>query len=282
MAASTSRVSHFLRLGGDEIRVSTWGDPARPAIMLWHGLARTGRDFDELAADLSDRWFVLCPDTLGRGLSSWANDPTTDYTLERYGDHAIATLDHFVIDRLAWLGTSMGGLIGILLAAGRLKDRLTHFIVNDVGPEIPADAIARIVTYVGNPPVVATIAELKAWLRRAYAPFGTNPDRFWQRMIETSLRRMDDGQVTLHYDPKIVAQFGSGSAQPDIWQAWDAITTPTLLVRGERSDVLPRVVAEHMTRRGPRPRLVEFADVGHAPTFTTPRQITAVRAFLEA
>jgi pimeloyl-ACP methyl ester carboxylesterase len=272
--------STYVPAAGFELHVTEWGDPEKPALVMWHGLARTGRDFDEAAAALSDSYFVLCPDTLGRGLSSWAKDPKVDYSYKAFGDTALALLDHYGIGRLRWVGTSMGGLIGVTLAAGRLKDRITHLAINDIGPEVPEEGTGRIASYVGNPPVYDTVAELGAWLRRNYAPFGENTEAFWRRMVDTSARRTDEGRITVHYDPKIAMQLTYHKADLDLWDAYDAITARALLLRGESSDVLPQPVAEEMRRRGPKPELHVLPGCGHAPTLTTEREIGLLRAFL--
>jgi pimeloyl-ACP methyl ester carboxylesterase len=272
--------STYVTAAGFEVHVTEWGDSANPALVMWHGLARTGRDFDEAAEALSDTYFVICPDTIGRGLSSWARRPEIDYSYRSFGDTALGLLDHYGIGRLRWVGTSMGGLIGVTLAAGRLRDRISHIVINDIGPDIPEAGTGRIASYVGNPPVYDTVAEMDAWLRRNYAPFGYNSDAFWQRMVDTSVRRTDAGKVTVHYDPAIVSQFTHHKADLDVWDAYDAIAAPTLLLRGETSDVLAAQVAAKMTQRGPKPRLVEFAGVGHAPTLATPAEIGLLRNFL--
>jgi pimeloyl-ACP methyl ester carboxylesterase len=272
--------SAYIPAAGFELHVTEWGDPAKPALVMWHGLARTGRDFDEAAEALSDSYFVLCPDTLGRGLSSWAKDPEVDYSYRVFGDTALAMLDHYRLDKVRWVGTSMGGLIGVTLAGGRLKGRITHLVVNDVGPDIPAAGIGRIASYVGNPPVYDTVGELGAWLRANYAPFGDNTPSFWERMTDTSCRRTDDGRVTVHYDPRIVMQLTYHKADLDVWDAYDAVTAKTLLLRGERSDVLSKSVADEMTRRGPKPVLHELSGYGHAPTLASEREIGLLREFL--
>ncbi|MCI5076171.1 alpha/beta hydrolase [Oricola sp.] len=274
------RRSVYVSCGEHELHVSTWGDEGKPALIMWHGLARTGRDFDEAAIALSDDYFVICPDTLGRGLSSWAKDAATGYTFATYGAHAEAILDHFGVTTLRWIGTSMGGLIGVTLAAGALKGRITHLVVNDIGPWIPEEAAGRIRDYVGSPPSFDTIGEMEHWLRTSYAPFGQNSDVFWRRMADTSSRRKDDGRVTVHYDPQIVSQFTLHKSDLDCWPAWDAIGAKTLLLRGAQSDVLPKAVASEMCERGPKPELVEFAGVGHAPTLATNDESRLLRAFL--
>jgi pimeloyl-ACP methyl ester carboxylesterase len=272
--------STYVQAAGFESHVTEWGDPSKPALVMWHGLARTGRDFDEAAEALSDSYFVICPDTLGRGLSGWARRPEVDYSYRVFGEIALGILEHYRIDRMRWVGTSMGGLIGITLAAGALKERITHLIVNDVGPDIPEEGTGRIASYVGSPPVYDTVAELEAWLRRNYAPFGDNTQAFWRRMADTSLRRTDTGRVTVHYDPAIVSQFTHHKGDLDVWDKYDAVVARMLLIRGVTSDVLPAAVAEEMTRRGPKPRLVTLDGYGHAPTLANDHEIGLLRAFL--
>lgn len=274
--------STYVSSGPHELHVTEWGEPGRPALVMWHGLARTGRDFDEIAAALSDDWFVLCPDTLGRGLSSWARDVAVDYSYAAYGEHALAILGHYGIRKCSWVGTSMGGLLGATLAAGKLAGVIERLVVNDIGPAVPEAASGRIAAYVGHPPVFDRISELENWLRENYAPFGPNTDDFWRRMTDTSHRRTDDGRITVHYDPQIVTQFTLHKGDLDCWHAWDAIRCPALLLRGENSDVLPLAVAKEMQTRGPKPELVEFHGVGHAPTLATREEIAVIRDFLSA
>jgi pimeloyl-ACP methyl ester carboxylesterase len=276
----TAPRSTYVHADGFELHVTEWGEPDRPALVMWHGLARTGRDFDEAAEALSRDYFVLCPDTLGRGLSSWARDPAVDYSYASFGRTALAMLDHYGIDRMRWIGTSMGGLIGVTLAAGALRERITHLVINDIGPDIPEAGVERITSYVGNPPVVDSVRELEAWLRASYAPFGANTDAFWRRMADTSSRRTDAGRITCHYDPAIIAQFTCHRADLDVWDAYDSLGAKTLLLRGATSDVLSAEVATRMTMRGPRPRLVTFPACGHAPTLATASEVALLKDFL--
>ncbi|MCB9993390.1 MAG: alpha/beta hydrolase [Hyphomicrobiaceae bacterium] len=276
----TGPVSAYVSAGEHEIHVTHWGDPANPALVMWHGLARTGRDFDEPASALSDQYFVLCPDTLGRGLSSWARDVNTDYSYKAYGDQAEAVLDHFGIGKVRWVGTSMGGLIGVTLAGDRMRDRITHLVVNDVGPSIPVEATTRIAAYVGGPPEFDKVSELEAWLRKNYTPFGQNPESFWRRMADSSGRRMDNGKITVHYDPRITSQFTVHKGDLDVWPYWDQIAAKTLLTRGANSDVLPKALADEMCSRGPKAEFVEFEGFGHAPTLGSEAEIAVIRRFL--
>ena len=273
--------SQYVRCGAHELHVSEWGDPANPAVVLWHGLARTGRDFDELAEALSARYFVLAPDTLGRGLSSWALDVSKDYSYAAYGDHAEAILDHYAITKMRWIGTSMGGLLGVTLGAGPLKGRISHLVVNDIGPSIPLEASTRIADYVGNPPIFATASELEAWLRTNYKPFGENTPAFWRRMTDTSVRRTDSGKVTVHYDPQIITQFTLHKSDLDCWSQWDGLDARIMLLRGETSDVLPQAVATQMINRQPLTQYHQLSGFGHAPTLADNRTIQLIESFLE-
>ena len=262
-----------------EIHVTEWGDPVARPLVMWHGLARTGRDFDELAAALADRYFVICPDTIGRGLSSWSQNPEAEYSVEYYAGIAADLLDHYGMTRAAWLGTSMGGMIGMRLASGPHADRLSCLLVNDIGPEIPQNAIDRITTYVGEMPDFAHLAQAEAWLRAVYRPFGPAPDSFWRRMARTSVRRRADGRLTLHYDPRITTQFTASPQELTTWDRYARITTPMHLFRGRTSDILPAQTAALMQARGPRPEMTEF-DCGHAPTLSRPDDIALVRDLL--
>lgn len=260
-----------------EIHVTEWGDPAAKPLIMWHGLARTGRDFDELAAALSDDHFVICPDTIGRGLSSWSKNPEAEYSVEYYSGIAVDLMDHYGIDRCGWLGTSLGGLIGMRLASGPLADRLSYLIVNDIGPELPQAAIDRILAYAGELPKFGSLTQAEAWFRTIYAPFGPASDAFWQRMARTSVRRCHTGAFTVHYDPKITIQFTASPQELTAWDRYARITTPTHVVYGQQSDLLTRDILDRMLGSGPKPDTTEFADCGHAPTMSRPADISRIR-----
>lgn len=272
--------SRFVPVGGHEIHLMDWGEKDAPPLILWHGLARTGRDFDELAAGLSDRWRVICPDTIGRGVSSWARDPAAEYCLDNYAALALGLMDVLGIGRAAWLGTSMGGIIGMRIASGPARDRLSALIVNDIGPELPQPAIDRILAYAGNLPTFATVAEAEGWLRTAYTPFGPASDAFWQRMAETSVRRRGDGSLTLHYDPAMVRWFDLHPGDFTTWDRYATITTPMHLVWGRKSDLLTAPIVERMQAEGPKPGVTGYDDCGHAPTLSGEAAIAHVGALL--
>jgi pimeloyl-ACP methyl ester carboxylesterase len=263
-----------------EIHVTTWGNPAAKPLVLWHGLARTGRDFDELAQALANDYFVICPDTLGRGLSSWSQNPEAEYSIEYLSGIAVDLLDHFGIEKTAWLGTSMGGLIGMRMASGPLATRLTCLIINDIGPEIPQAAIDRITAYAGNLPSFDQMHDAMTWLQTIYAPFGPAGEAFWTRMARTSVRRKSDGLYTLHYDPNIILQFSKSKHELTTWDRWDRITLPTHVIQGAASDILPQNILTEMAGSGPRPGVTVFHDCGHAPTLSRPRDAKLVRNIL--
>jgi pimeloyl-ACP methyl ester carboxylesterase len=269
--------SRYLDLAGYEIHLAEWGEPGRPPIVMWHGLARTGSDFAPCAAHLAGRYHVICPDTIGRGLSSWA--PAAEYRFAVYARIAAALLDHYGFASVRWLGTSMGGALGIRLAGGALRERISHLAINDIGTELAAPAVERIVTYVGNPPEFAGVRELEAYLRRVYAPYGYLSDEEWLRMAETSARRLPDGRLTLHYDPAIVQQFVHSPADYRLGDAYDRVAAKTLLLRGAQSDLLTSEIADAMTRRGPRARLEVVAGCGHAPALNVPAQLKILEEF---
>lgn len=272
--------SHYLTCAGREIHLTEWGDARAPVVLAWHGLARTGRDMDAIAQHLSTRFRVLCPDTLGRGLSQWSPAPADEYQLAFYEKLAVSLLDQLGIARLHWLGTSMGGAIGLRAAAGSLRGRIERLVINDIGPTLPQPAIDRILSYAGNPAAFATVSELEQYFRAVYKPYGWLSDDQWRLLTETSLRRLPDGRVTPHYDPALVQQFVHHPRDYEQWPAWDSLTLPVLCLRGETSDLLLPDTAEALRVRGPRARVVTVPGCGHAPALNTPEQWALVERFL--
>jgi len=274
--------SHYLACEGREIHVTEWGSPTAPALIAWHGLARTGRDMDAIAQQLAPRWRVICPDTLGRGLSQWSPLPADEYCLAFYERLAVSLVDQLGIQQMHWLGTSMGGAIGLRAAAGRLRGRIERLVLNDIGPQLAEAAVQRIRSYAGTPPAFATMGELETYFRTIYKPYGWLSDAQWRLLAETSMRRLPDGRVTPHYDPAMVQQFIHHPADYDQWPAWDSLNLPVLCLRGEHSDLLLPEVAEAMRTRGPRAVVATIAGCGHAPALNTPDQISLVERFLAA
>jgi pimeloyl-ACP methyl ester carboxylesterase len=274
-------VSHYINCEGYEIHVTEWGVDNPKSILMWHGLARTGRDFDTIAQALSSQYRVLCPDTLGRGLSSWSRNPIDEYCFDFYEKIAAKICDTFGFFMFDYIGTSMGGALGIRLAAGSMKDRINHLIINDIAPELAKPAVERILSYAGTPAVFNTIMELEDYLRTIYEPYGYITNDQWRTMSESSYRRLENGQITLHYDPKMVQQFISHPDDYTQWETYEAITQPTLVLRGENSDLLLPEWAERMMNTGPKAHLVQIPKCGHAPALNNTQQIKIVKDFLE-
>ena len=272
--------SRYLVCQGRELHFMEWGAEHQEVVVAWHGLARTGRDMDDLAEHLSSRYRVICPDTLGRGLSQWSRAPDDEYCLDFYVRQASSLLDQLGIDRCLWVGTSMGGAIGLLAAATSLRGRISRLLLNDIGPELAPVAVERIRSYAGNPATFATLSELEQYFRLIYAPYGWLSDAQWRRLTETSMRRLPDGRVTPHYDPAMVRQFITRPDDYSRWPEWDSLELPVLCLRGESSDLLSVETAEAMRTRGPRAVVVTIADCGHAPALNTPAQYGLVERFL--
>lgn len=278
----TEPVSRYFTLCERSVHVLEWGREDAPAVILWHGFARNAHDFAYLGAALSGSYRLIAPDTIGRGLSEWSPSPDAEYTVPFYARQAAELVEQLRLRSLRWVGTSMGGLIGMVAAATALKDRISHLVLNDVGPAIAPGAVERILTYAGNPPAFATLPELEQYFRTIYAPFGIASDAGWRRLAKTSARRLPDGKLTVHYDPRIAAVLGrqSAGASGDAWPVYDQIMAKTLLIRGAVSDLLALDTAEEMTRRGPKARRVDIPGIGHAPALDTDAQVALIRDFL--
>ena len=275
-------ISHYLACQGRELHYTEWGAQHNEVVVAWHGLARTGRDMDDIAAHLAGRYRVICPDALGRGLSQWSPLPDQEYQLSFYAAQALALLDQLGIAQCHWLGTSMGGAIGLHAAAGALAGRIQRLVMNDIGPELAAPAVARIRSYAGSPAAFDTVTALEAYFRSIYQPYGALSDAQWRRLTETSVRRLPDGRVTPHYDPAMLRQFEAHPTDYDQWPAWDALQIPVLVLRGAHSDLLLPEVAEAMRNRGPRAVVVTLPDCGHAPALNSPAQFALVERFFNA
>jgi len=275
--------SRYVTVFERELHYTEWGRGNADTIIMWHGLARTGRDFDDIAASLARRYRVICPDTIGRGLSQWSPQPDREYCLAFYAGLAAAFCDELGIGRMHWVGTSMGGAIGIKLASrmdGALAGRIDKLVLNDNGPQLASAAIERIRSYAGNPAAFARVSELQAYFRKIYAPYGMLTECEWIKLTETSVRRLPDGRVTPHYDPNMVRQFVNFPRDYDLWPEYDALDIPVLCLRGADSDLLLAETAQAMRARGPRARVVEIAGCGHAPALNVPGQIGPVEEFL--
>jgi pimeloyl-ACP methyl ester carboxylesterase len=280
---------HFLGLSPAGFhRNSYWAWPSvvqspgriAPVLIAMHGLTRNGRDFDMVARALSARYRVICPDVVGRGKSDWLANGAL-YGYPQYLADSAALIAGIGAPTIDWLGTSMGGLVGMMLAAQPLTP-IRRLIVNDVGPFIPRASLERIGSYVGQDPHFAGLAELEAYLRRVHASFGSLSDADWAHMAQSSARRRPGGTYGLAYDPAIALPFRTGLiADVDLWATWDAITCPVLILRGGTSDLLLGETADEMVRRKPGTRLVTFPDCGHAPALMNGEQIAVIDDWLK-
>ena len=267
--------------GFHRMAYTEWGPADHPHVVLCvHGLTRNGRDFDILAQALAERCRVICPDVVGRGLSDWLKNPA-GYGYPQYLGDLTTLIARSGAAQVDWVGTSMGGLIGMLLAA-QPGVPIRRLVMNDVGAFIPKAALERIGTYVGKDPVFTDVDALEAYLRRVAAPFGPLTDAQWRHLAEHGGRLADDGTLRLAYDPRIAVAFSGGVADVDLRTVWDRVRCDVLITRGTDSDLLTRETAEAMLSRTGRTLLVDFDGIGHAPTFMAADQITAVSDFLFA
>jgi len=258
-----------------------WGDPDNPNVVVCvHGLGRNGRDFDVIAEALAPTHRVLAIDMPGRGRSDWLADPN-DYIFPTYLATLTALIARSGAAQVDWIGTSMGGLLG-MVAAAQPKSPIRRLVINDVGPQLEAAALERIGSYIGQDPTFASYPEIEGYLREISAPFGPLNDLQWEHLTRTNVRQRADQRWGLAYDPGIAVPFRNAPAPPDLWPVWDAITCPVLVLRGAHSDLLSSEVAAAMALRGPSPRVIEFAGVGHAPMLLGPEQYLPVLEFLRA
>lgn len=287
--ANQGPVSHYLTCSGREIHFVEWGAGHQETVVAWHGLARTARDMDELAAHLSSKGYrVLCPDQIGRGLSQWSPDPAREYCMAFYAQVAAEFFLRLGIERAHWVGTSMGGALGMVCASGlfqpELKSKIVSLTLNDTAPQVADSAIARIRSYAGAPPAFQHVTELEHFFRQVYQPYGYLTEAQWRRLTETSTRRLPDGRVTPHYDPAMVQQFVLYPDDYLVWPHYDAIDVPTLSLRGADSDLVARETILKMHHRGPgllgRLNAVEVPGCGHAPALNVDSQLQLVSDFI--
>ena len=277
----SSTLSNLGPHGFHHTRYVEWGSPDNPRVVVCvHGLTRNSRDFDTLAAALAPHVRVLCPDIVGRGESDWL-EHAGDYGYPLYLSDMAALIARAGVERVDWVGTSMGGLVGMMLAA-QPRSPVHKLVVNDVGPLVPKAALERLAAYVGKAPPMRDIAELEGYFREVLAGFGALTDEQWRHMATMSARRNDDGTLAPAYDPAIAAAFTGELKDVVLWPVWDAVRCPTLVLRVAESDLLLAETAHEMTQRGPRAKLKVFEGCGHAPALMSKDQIEVVRDFLLA
>ncbi|CAN7334167.1 alpha/beta hydrolase [Acidovorax sp. LjRoot129] len=271
------------------------GNPAHPHVVVCvHGLSRQGRDFDSLARALSLHARVICPDVVGRGQSDWLAEPM-GYQIPQYAADMLALLaqvhQHSPITTLDWVGTSMGGLIGMAVTGQPglpLPVPVRRLVLNDVGPVLQWEALQRIGLYLGQLARFESLQQAADAMWAISTSFGPHTPAQWLDLSRHMVRALPEGGVTLHYDPAIAKPFkaltqeSAAAGEAALWQLYDHIRAATLLLRGAQSDLLSQATAQAMAQRGPRARVVEFEGVGHAPTLVAPDQVAAVQDFLLA
>ncbi|MER2541134.1 MAG: alpha/beta hydrolase [Azonexus sp.] len=258
-----------------------WGAPDNPRVLVCvHGLTRNARDFDRLAGALAQHYRVVCPDVVGRGQSGHLKNPAF-YSVPQYVADMVTLIARLNVQTVHWVGTSMGGLIGMALASME-NTPIRKLLLNDVGPLITLESLQRIATYVGTDPTWATFDEALNFVKLVSTPFGLLTEADWMHLTEHSISQRSDGRWGFLYDPAIASPFKATFADKDIdlWPVYELIKCPTLVMRGAESDLLKHETWLEMGERGPRAKLAEISGVGHAPMFMTDEQISLARDFL--
>lgn len=283
MQFKTRNVQCISPSGLHRMAYTEWGSRDNPRVLVCvHGLTRNGRDFDALAEALSGHYRVICPDVVGRGVSGRLRDPA-GYGIPQYVADMVTLIARLEVESVDWVGTSMGGLIGMALAA-QPGTPVRKLVLNDVGPLITVESLQRIASYVGTDPTWGNFDEALAYVKLISAPFGALTEAQWLHLTETSVAQRSDGRWGFRYDPAIATPFKAAFVDKDIdlWPVYESIACPTLVIRGAESDLLTRDTWQAMGSRGPRGKLAEIAGVGHAPMFQSGDQIDIVRDFLLA
>ena len=275
--------SSFLGLGPHgfhRIAYTEWGDADNPNVLVCvHGLTRNGRDFDVLAAAMQDRYRVICPDVVGRGESQWLSH-AADYSYPQYLADMNALIARLNVETVHWVGTSMGGLIGMMLA-GQPNSPIRRLVMNDVGPFIPKASLERLAQYVGRAPAMESLDDVEQYLRVVMAPFGKLTDKQWRHMAEHSARQLPTGNFGLHYDLAIADVFkGAVMQDVNLWMFWQSVICPVFVIRGAESDLLLRETVEQMKASRGNVSSIEIPNTGHAPALMEEAQVSAVRDFL--
>ena len=272
--------------GTHKLAFYEWGSPYAPPVLCVHGLTRNGRDFDFLARKLTEHYRVIAIDMPGRGKSESLRDIRW-YENGTYMQDALALAERMNLGKFDWIGTSMGGIIGMMIAS-LVPGKITRLVLNDVGALLPKEGLMRIGDYVGKKQHFSGMDEAIPYVQRIMAPFGVKEDAHWAHVFEHSFIRHADGQVSFAYDPGIGDAFRLAASEIEkledisLWMLWESIDCPTLILRGAESDILTREVAEKMCEMHENATLAEFPGIGHAPTLLEDGQIKVVADWLEA
>ena len=281
----TELIEKPLANGKFKIRIAHHnGLSAEPPVLMMHGLTRTGRDFDTCASYLASLGrSCFCPDMIGHGGSSWSDSPNSDYVLKTYVDIVAKLVGQLEWECFDWVGTSLGGAIGMITAADKLQGRVRRLIINDIGPEIPPTALARFITPTLRRPQFRNLAEAWPYFKRCYASFGELSASEWQTLIETSVHSNENGTYDLHYDPLVISRqglLGASQHQFNLWEHWRKLSCELLIIRGEDSDILTESILLQMLAAQPTARYVMLPNCGHAPYLNVATQLDLVATFL--
>lgn len=276
----TGSISALSSTGFHRLVYHEWGSVENDRVVVCvHGLARNSRDFDDLAQALARDYRVVCPDIAGRGHSDWLNPPA--YQIPQYMNDMVTLLARLNVEKVDWVGTSMGGLIGICLAA-LPNSPIRSLLLNDIGPFVPRDALRRIADYLEDRRF-DSIEACEAWLRQTYPALGHLSAAQWHRLAQTSTRVLEDGTLAVHYDPAIAENLRLSSDEDvDMWAMWQQISCPQMLIWGEASDVLRADTVSRMTESNPALKLLSLPGIAHAPSLMDSQQIEAVVSWLRS
>jgi len=266
--------------GSHTLAYTEWGEPDNSKVLIClHGLTRNGRDFDTLASVLSTDYRVLCIDIAGRGQSDWLSQPE-NYTYETYVTDMLVLLEHLHLTKIDLVGTSMGGLIGMFLAA-RPASPISKLVINDIGALVPKTGLQRIAKYLNQPrPQFATLQEVEKYCRIVHMLFGNLTNVQWQHLAKHSVKAVTGGGYRLRYDPAIAIPFKGELEDIDLWSIWEQVRCPVLVLHGEKSDLLSPQIIQKMQAKHPLTQTVTFPEVGHAPPLMSEEQIAVVKSWL--
>lgn len=275
---------HYIQHQWGETHFLSWGSSEAPPLLVVHGLGGNAANYLDLAEYLSSQYWVIAPDLPGRGLSSWALDANSHYSFPTYEAVILKVLTSLGIDKLRWIGTSMGGALGIRLGAGVLAGRITHLLINDIGPTLDESVVEQIVQSASSLPICESLTDLAQWLLASFSESAGERRslEYWLARARYFSRRCDDGRYTLHYDPRVVLQLRHRSEDYEQWEAFDALDMPMMLIRGEQSSVLTAEIMATMTARKPRLTTLVVPDRGHAPLLEDTTELESIGSFLQS
>lgn len=269
-------------IDGREIHVRIVNPEQKDTVFCWHGLLRNGEDFSQLAVALAQHGYrVIMPDMIGRGWSQWASNPEEEYQYPNYLSIATGLIDYYKVTNFSWVGTSMGGIMGMMLAATSLKDQINALMINDIGAEVPVDAIARIKQYANAKKEFHSFSQFTSYLRELYTPFGERSEQDWLAMAKNSCRRLDSGKLAFHNDPAIGEQLQIPDEPVNLWPFFQLVECPILLLHGKQSDVLSDSIVEQMRSMKPDLAYLGFESCGHAPGLHLDAHINPVVDFIQ-